>query len=74
MFTEVCKYLVKYDIPQYFLEYMITSCVLFIKLLYILYCLLNDKKYAQKVWSKDLVYKKPFGYIYVNLTKVFFFF
>ena len=21
------------------------------------YCLLNDKKYAQKVWSKDLVYK-----------------
>ena len=26
------------------------------------YCLLNDKIYAQKVWSKDLVYKKPFGY------------
>ena len=23
---------------------------------------MNDKKYAQKVWSKDLVYKKPFGY------------
>ena len=28
----------------------------------IVYCLLNDKKYAQKVWFKDLVYKKPFGY------------
>ena len=27
-----------------------------------IYCLLNDQKYAQKVWSKDLVYKKPFGY------------
>ena len=27
-----------------------------------IYCLLNDKKYAQKVRSKDLVYKKPFGY------------
>ena len=23
---------------------------------------MNDKRYAQKVWSKDLVYKKPFGY------------
>ena len=23
---------------------------------------MKDKKYAQKVWSKDLVYKKPFGY------------
>ena len=34
-----------------------------------IYCLLNDKKYAQKVWSKDLVYKKPFGYrnLYYNL-------
>ena len=28
---------------------------------YLIYCLLNDKKYAQKVWSKYLVYKKPFG-------------
>ena len=27
-----------------------------------IYCLLNDKKYAQKVKSKDLMYKKPFGY------------
>ena len=25
------------------------------------YFLLNEKKIAQKVWSKDLVYKKPFG-------------
>ena len=24
------------------------------------YCLLNDKKYPQKVWSKDLVYKGTF--------------
>ena len=27
-----------------------------------IYCLLNDKNYAQKVWSKDLVYEKLFGY------------
>ena len=27
-----------------------------------IYCLLNDKKNAQNVWSKDLVYKKPFSY------------
>ena len=25
-----------------------------------IYCLLNDKKSAQKVWSKDLVYKGTF--------------
>ena len=24
------------------------------------YCLLNDKKNAQKVWSKELVYKRTF--------------
>ena len=27
-----------------------------------MYILLNDKKYVPKVWSKGLVYKKPFGY------------
>ena len=32
-----------------------------------LYCLLNDKKKdAQKIWSKDLVYKKLFGYRVVH--------
>ena len=26
------------------------------------YCLLNDKKTAQIVWSQDLVHEEPFGY------------
>ena len=31
------------------------------------YCLLNDKKMsAQKVWFKNLVYKKPFGYLVLH--------
>ena len=27
---------------------------------------MNEKKNAQNVWSKDLVYKKPFGYRVVH--------
>ena len=32
------------------------------KILQIIMFIEQQKKYAQKVWSEDLVYKKPFGY------------
>ena len=35
-----------------------------------MYCLLNDKKYVQKVWSKNLVYKKPFGYRVIHWNTI----
>ena len=39
------------NFPNLFIKYSISTNI---------YCLLNDKKSAQKVWSKDQVYKGTF--------------